>query len=249
MAKKKNTYDPAGILVYPFQDDSWLKKIGIAFLLVVLGFIPVIPVVLLLGYLAEIIKRVVVQREEPSLPDWDNFSVYFSAGFRLFGAGAVYLLPSTLLFGLGYLGILLPVVFMDGGTYNEPVGVALVLIGYLVGFVLMGLAAMISIFISMILPVAATHLAVNEDFKAAFQFKEVWAIAKANWKGFLLAYLILVGASVILYYGTYFLAATVIFCCLYPFAFSFMVVYLGLIAAGLFGDAYKTGLENLPVGE
>ncbi|NQS92414.1 MAG: DUF4013 domain-containing protein [Chloroflexi bacterium] len=249
MPKRKYTSDPAGILVFPFQDENWLKKTGIAFLLVVLGFIPVIPTVLLLGYMAEIIKRVVVQREEPSLPEWDDFSAYFNAGFRLFGAGAVYLLPSTLLFGVGYLGMLLPVVFMDNVGYMESGGGIFVIAGYLMGLVLMGFAALISIITSMALPVAAVHLAVKEDFKAAFKVKEIWSIARANWKGFLLAYLLLVGASVILYYGTYFLVATVILCCLYPFAFSFIIAYLGLIAAGLYGDAYKTGLENLPVGK
>ena len=54
MAKKPLDIDLAQILTFPFQDQVWLKKFLITSLLVLFSFIPVIPLVLLLGYAAEI---------------------------------------------------------------------------------------------------------------------------------------------------------------------------------------------------
>ncbi len=249
MAKKMQTADPIKALLFPFHDQAWLKKMAIACLLVFLGFVPVLSIALLLGYMAEIIKRIVIRGEEPSLPEWDKFSSFFTDGLRLFGIGAVYLLPSTALFVLGYLGVFLPVLLMQANIADEGTALALVTVGYLAAIGLMACAALISIFTGIILPIAGIHATVKGDFKAAFQFKEIWFILKANWSGILLAFLIVIGASFFLYYGTYFLAATIIFCCLYPLATCLMIAYLGLASAGLFGEAYKIGLANLPAGE
>jgi len=95
MAKKPLDIDLAQILTFPFQDQDWLKKFLIASLLVLFSFIPVIPLVLLLGYAAEIIRRIAVDHESPSLPEWDDLSLYFNEGIRLFGVGAVYMVPAT----------------------------------------------------------------------------------------------------------------------------------------------------------
>ncbi len=246
MAKKKITFDPGQILVFPFQDKTWLKKLTILCLLILLSFIPILPWVLLLGYLAEIIRRIIIFQEAPSLPEWDDLSSYFQEGLRLFGVGAIYLLPPTLLIGIGYLGFFTPILLLESGIMTEGQALGLMIAGYLAGFGLMGIGVLLSMATGLILPVAGTHAVVQGDFTAAFRFKEIWALLKSNWNGFLLAYLILIGAAVVLYYGTYFLAATVILCCLYPFALCFMTAYLGLIGAGLFGEAYRDAQTNLP---
>ena len=81
MAKKTMTVDIAGALEYPFQDQEWIKKLAIAGLLVFVSFIPVFPVVFLLGYLGEIIRRIVIDQQKPSLPEWDDLGSYFQSGF------------------------------------------------------------------------------------------------------------------------------------------------------------------------
>jgi hypothetical protein len=246
VAKKDLTVDVSKALTYPFDDKDWLMKISIASLLILVSFIPVFPVVLLLGYLAEIIRRIVLEQQSPSLPEWEDLSTYFKSGFRLFTAGAVYLIPATVLIVIGYAGMILPVVLIDSGFLGEGEAVGIMIAGYLVGFGLMGIGAMISMVTGVILPVAGTHVIVQGDFSAAFRFGEIWRIFKSNWAGFLIAFLVLIGGIVVLYYGSYFLVATVILCCLYPFATCFISAYLGFVGAALFGEAYRVGLANLP---
>lgn len=246
MAKKPINIDPAQILVFPFQEQAWLKKFLIASLLVFFSFIPVIPIVLLLGYAAEIIRRIAVDHESPSLPEWDDFSAYFNEGFRLFGVGAVYLIPATLMIVIGYVGMFIPVFLVESGVMSESEAFGLMIAGFLAGFGMMGIGTLVSMLTGLILPIAGTHVVVSGDFKSAFKFKELWALFRANWAGFIIVYLILIGAAVILYYGAYFLVATVVLCCLYPFALSFMSAYLLLVGAGFFANAYRIAGENIP---
>jgi len=246
MAKKPLDIDLAQILTFPFQDQDWLKKFLIASLLVLFSFIPVIPLVLLLGYAAEIIRRIAVDHESPSLPEWDDLSLYFNEGIRLFGVGAVYMVPATLLFVIGYVGMFIPVLLVEIGGMTETEAVFFIITGYLVGFGMMGIGAMVFLLTGLILPIAGTHAVVTGDFKSAFKFRELWSLFKANGGGFVVVFLILIGAAVVLYYGAYFLAATVVLCCLYPFALSFISAYLLLIGAGYFGNAYQAASENLP---
>ena len=245
MAKKTMTVDIAGALEYPFQDQEWVKKLAIAGLMIFISFIPVIPVVLLLGYLGEIIRRIVLEGQKPSLPEWDDLNSYFQSGFRLFGVGFVYMLPSVLLMSLGYGGMLIPVFLIELGGMSESEALWFMIVGYLAGFGLMGIGAMISMITGLILPVAGTHVAVKEDFSAAFHLGQIWEIFKANWSGFLVSFLILIGASMILYYASYFLVITVFLCCLYPFVISGIAAYLGFVGAALFGEAYRLVLDRI----
>ncbi|MEE8357461.1 MAG: DUF4013 domain-containing protein [Anaerolineales bacterium] len=246
MAKKKLTTDISQVLVFPFQDEAWVKKMAIASLLIFVSFIPIIPMVFLLGYLAEIIRRIAVNGEPPSLPEWDDLSVYFQDGFRLFGAGALYLIPSTLLLIIGYVCMFIPIVIMEAERLSDGEGMILMIAGYLAGFGLMGIGAVLTMVTGVVLPVAGSHIVVKEEFSAAFKFGEIWDIFKANWSGFLVAFLIIIGGFVVLSYGSYLLVVTVILCCLYPFVLSLMFTYLALVGSALVADAYRVGVDNLP---
>jgi hypothetical protein len=246
MAKKKPIADISQVLVFPFEDKAWVKKMAIASLLIFVSFIPIIPIVFLLGYLAEIIRRIAVEGEAPSLPEWDDLSVYFQDGLRLFGAGALYLIPSSLLLIIGYVCMFIPIVIMETGSMSEGEGMILMIAGYLAGFGLMGIGAVLAMITGVILPVAGSHTVVKNDISAAFKFGEIWNILEANWRGFLVAFLIIIGGWVVLYYGSYLLVVTVILCCLYPFVLCFMSTYLALVGSALVADAYRVGVDNLP---
>ncbi|MBN1310574.1 MAG: DUF4013 domain-containing protein [Anaerolineae bacterium] len=86
-------------LTYPFDDEDWLKKLGIAVLLFFLNLIPVIGTFIMIfavqGWQFEIVKR--VKRDDPEpLPGWDNFGGLISKGLTLFLAGLVYFIPTIL---------------------------------------------------------------------------------------------------------------------------------------------------------
>ncbi|MCJ7717610.1 MAG: DUF4013 domain-containing protein [Anaerolineales bacterium] len=247
MAKKKLTADISQVLAFPFKEKAWVKKLAIASLLIFISFIPVIPMVLFLGYLAEIIRRIAVEGESPSLPEWEDLSAYFQDGFRLFGAGALYLIPSTVLLVVGYASMFIPIVIMEAGGMSDGEGMILMIMGYLAGFGLMGIGAVFSMVTGGVLPIAGSHVVVNSEFSAAFKLGEIWNIFKANWSGFLIVYLIIIGGSVVLYYGSYIFVATVILCCLYPFVLSFMATYLALVGSVLVAEAYRVGMDNLPI--
>jgi hypothetical protein len=187
-----------------------------------------------------------VEGKAPSLPEWDDLGRFFQDGIKLFGAGFIYMIPSTLLMGVGYLGMLIPLFLLEANMLSEYQASMYMIVGYLAGFGLMGVGAMIAMVTGLLLPVAGIHLVVKDDFSAAFKFRQIWHIFKANWSGFLVAFLIIIGASIFLYYGSYFIVATVILCCLYPFILSFMSAYLGVVGVALFGDAYRVSIQNLP---
>ncbi len=246
MAKKKLITDISQFLAFPFKDEAWVKKLAIASVLIFISIIPVFPIVLLLGYLAEIIRRIAIDQEPPSLPEWDDLSKFFEDGFRLFCAGAIYMIPSTLLMLIGYASMFIPALIAEIGGMNDEEGIVLMLAGNLAGFGLMGIGTLMSMVVGVILPVAGSHAVVKRDFAAAFKFGEIRNIFKANWSGFLVAFLIIIGGSTVLFYGSYFLVLTVILCCFYPFALSIVAAYLALVSSALIADAYRVGVINLP---
>lgn len=246
MAKKNLTTDISQVLAFPFKDEAWVKKIAIASVLIFISFIPVFPLVLLLGYMADIIRQIAVDQKPPSLPEWNDLSRFFEDGFRLFGAGALYMIPSTLLMFIGYVSLFIPAFIAEVGGLSTEEGIIFMLAGNLVGFGLMGIGILIFMVTGVILPIAGSHAAVKKDFAAAFKFGEIWKIFKANWSGFLIAFLVIIGGSTVLFYGSYFLVLTVILCCFYPFALSVVAAYLALVGAALVADAYRVGVINLP---
>jgi hypothetical protein len=87
-------------LTYPFDDQDWLKKLGIALLVSLVMLIPLIGTIpgaiLLQGWAVEIIRRVKNNHPTP-LADWDDFGGLFSKGLSPFLASIVYQIP-TLIF-------------------------------------------------------------------------------------------------------------------------------------------------------
>jgi hypothetical protein len=79
-------------LTYPFDDDEWLQKLGLATLI---QFIPIVGPIVLLGWSLEISTR--VKRQDPTpLPDWSEFGEYLRKGFLIFVAYLVYQLPTII---------------------------------------------------------------------------------------------------------------------------------------------------------
>jgi hypothetical protein len=80
-------------LTYPFDDEDWLKKLGLA---VLIQFIPVVGTLALVGWSYEISRRVKAGDPTP-LPDWSDFGGLLGKGFQLAIAYIIYQLP-TLIF-------------------------------------------------------------------------------------------------------------------------------------------------------
>jgi hypothetical protein len=175
-------------LMFPFDDEDWLKKLGLG---VLISLIPVVGGITLQGWAFEISKR--VKRSDPTpLPDWSDFGGLLKQGFMLFLANLIYQIPTLLFACLSGFVWLLPMM----GAGNEDVMAALG-----------GLASIVVICCSCLIALYALAAAVvywgayiryidNPEFGTFFQIGENFAIVKDNIGdfGMALLYTILAGA-------------------------------------------------------
>jgi len=89
--------DFARAFTYIFSDRGWLGKV-IIFVLLMLFAGLIIPVLLVLGYMAAIARNAF--RGIDRLPSWGDLGKYLADGFKLAVAGFVYNLPPFIVLGL-----------------------------------------------------------------------------------------------------------------------------------------------------
>jgi hypothetical protein len=242
MAESTHTTQIKESLAFVFEDPRWIQKLLVAALLIFLWFIPFIPMIILLGYMARIMRGMIQENKDPFLPEWTDFNQLFRDGFQLMVAYLVYTLPIMLILAVGYGSFFLPFVTTEMMTAGEGVEGAIIIIGYLIGLGLMGIGFLVAIAGGIFIPVAACRVVVQGRIRAAFDLREIWKVFKANWSGFVLAYLVLIGGSMMAYYGSQLLILTIILCCLYPLVLSLIGAYLSVVSSALFANAYRDGL-------
>jgi hypothetical protein len=161
---------------YSQQDPEWLKKVGIAGLLM---FIPFIGWFAVLGWGLEITRRV-ISHEPEMLPDWSNFTDHLVRGLKGFVVSLVFNLPGALVNGCqNALSTLVsnPDLMrnVDSNTVTmlaTGMGTVAICCGCL-GFIL-------SLAGTFILPAAyGNMMAKNGDLGAAFRFGEIFALIRA----------------------------------------------------------------------
>ena len=74
------------------EDREWVKKVGIAAVLVLTQ----IGTIAVMGWTAEISRRITEDEPDP-IPEWDPIGEYFVTGLKLVGAALVWFLPPALL--------------------------------------------------------------------------------------------------------------------------------------------------------
>ncbi|MBN1430312.1 MAG: DUF4013 domain-containing protein [Anaerolineae bacterium] len=120
-------------LTYPFDDENWLKKLGIAVLVSLAYFIPVVgsipAAIILQGWLIETIKRVKDNHPDP-LADWDDFGGIFSKGLSPFLASILYQVPTLIFACIMASTLILPA--MGGESSDMVAGLASVTGGLLI---------------------------------------------------------------------------------------------------------------------
>jgi hypothetical protein len=235
---------------FPFNDPRWQTKFLIGSLLILAGYvIPIIPIIFIYGYVFQIMHRIIVEKGEPYLPEWDDWGKLFTDGGKLIEAAFIYSLP---LLGLMCGGYLLFFVINIGTIAvsadpeaASPAVDALSLAGLGIWLTTFTIAMILALLLGLVLPVAIGHLVATNDFAAAFRVREWWPIFKANWAGYLISYALLLGFGMVLSFAIQILTFTVILCCLVPFILMFIAMYLTVIGSVLFGQAYRAGVEQL----
>ena len=152
---------------YIFKDPDWFKKVAIISLV---GLIPIIGQLIVLGWMLQITKRVMDHDPNP-VPDLD-FGGDLTRGFMAFVIGFVYTLPITLFSGITSI---LSVVVENSSGDQGLVGI------YTIFSVCLGLFAFLyGLFVGLLIPAAYTRYLEKESLGAAFDFGDVFKQVQQN---------------------------------------------------------------------
>lgn len=231
------------IFTFPFKDERWASKFTLGSLFYFLGIL-IVPGLFVSGYSYEIMRRIIVDKAEPSLPEWDDYGKYLQDGFKIFGVTLIFGSPALMfIFPYFVLIFLLPLISMSEETSAAffavfPLTFVLIIIGSLVGFVfgIFGLAA-------------KAHMVAKGEFVAAFRVREWGPIFRKNMGGFLLGYLLIIAMGSVIGIAVQFLMLTVVLCLLVPVLMLVVHFYTVIVSSALFAQAYVDGVENLASAE
>jgi hypothetical protein len=237
------------LLYFPFKDSGSRIKLLIASVLGFAGFIiPVIPWILILGYAGAVMKQIIVDGDEPSMPEWENWSEHLSLGGKLFGVNLIYSIPAWAPMVFGYFLMLLPIFlveFFESSNYYPSASEGLAMLFSFGGMALFVIGMFFSLILWVVLPPAFAHVVAKNSFSAGFQIRGWWKVFKANIGGFIIAVVISGGLYMAFMFAMQIIYMTLILCILLPFLLSFMSAYLSIVIFALIGQAYRDGTLKL----
>jgi hypothetical protein len=232
------------IIVFPFRDEKWKSKFAVGGLFI-FASIFIIPMFFIGGYIHEIMRRIIVDKREPSLPLWDDIGNYLQNGFKMWAVNFLFSSPAILLM-LPYFIYFMSFPFM--AEISEEAGIVAAL-GFPITMGLMMLGSLVSLVLSFLSITAISHMVAKGEFSAAFQIREWWPILRKNFGGYLLAFVVIMGTSWLAMFVLQILMFTIIFCFVFPFALAAFYIYFGAVAGALFAQAYNEGVEKLALAE
>ena len=210
---------------YPFEDPDWLKKIGVAALVML---IPLVGGIVVGGWGLEIARRV-IRRETYPMPDWSDFMGHLVKGLKLFVISFVYLLPVILISACSQ-GIFI-------AAQNADLGETALTVASVASICFSCVIILYSLLVGFVLPAALGKFAATDELGAAFRFGEIFSIVRANPSIFLMA---LLGGFV----SSIIASAGVIICVVGMLA---TVPYSIAINGHLWGQAYLASGQAAPV--
>ena len=236
-------------LLFPVRDSQSRSQFLIACAIMLAAFlVPILPSLILMGYSARIMRQIIEEEKEPSMPVWkgSDWSDLLMDGVRLYGAQIVLTLPLFLLMGCG-------LIFLISGTIAIPVLAeestsSFVLVGVLfmvIGTFFMGLFAILSMPYSVIISAALPHVTVQRSFQAAFQFREWFSIFRKAMGQFILGYAVILIASFVFMFVIQFAMLTIVLMCIVPFLMAPYMAYQILIMNTVYAQAYAVGRDVL----
>lgn len=244
-----NSFEEA--LAFPFRGKTGQNRFLIGALVALSSsMIPILPLILIAGYCAQIMRRVIREDGRPEMPAWEAWDRLLLDGLKLTAVGLILSLPLMLVaFGGWGLYMLSTVPMMMLGENTDPDSAlffAPMFLGMIAMFVSAGLSMVLSVALGLFMPPALAHVVAQDSFGAAFRVREWWRVFRANLSGFLLSTVILFGLWMVFMFLVQILYVTVCLCCLIPVIMGPAGFYLALVGYTLYAQAYRTGLERLP---
>jgi hypothetical protein len=241
--------DFQSVLLFPVRDEFARKQFLFAALITLAGMIiPILPMLVLLGYGARIMRQVIDEDKEPVMLDWQgsDWGQLVQEGFRLFAVRFIFVLPVLLIMGCGFIFFMSSPFLLvppEGGDPNavSPIGFVTMAIG--MGVFL--LAMLISLPLGVIIGAAESHAVTKQSFQAALKVGEWWPIFRASLGYFVGAYLFTMAASFIFSLVMQIAMITIVLMCIIPFLMFGYSAYLSLVLNALFAKAYAAGRKTL----
>jgi hypothetical protein len=233
------------VLAFPFQDRQSRERFLIGCGLTLAGFIvPILPGLITWGYALGIL-RASARGEQPAMPAWDDVAGYLGLGFRGAIVCLVFTLPGLVVFLFGfaaYFGTftLIPL-SAESRAITEDTLMLTLMLGIGTMFVSLALGMLLFVLGAAPLPAALAHLVVEDKLGAAFKPGEWWPVVRANRMGFFIAFVVLLGVYTIMQLVFALLYYTLVLLCVAYVVLPASGFYASLVAAALFGAAYREG--------
>ena len=232
-------------LLFPIRDPEARKQFLFASLVMLVGFIiPIIPMLILTGYSAKIMRQIIEEKKDPSMPDWQNgdWSDMLLDGLRIYGAQLVYMLPVLIVMGFGILSLIsgsiaTSISIGDNAQSIAPIGIPL----FMVGFAAVMFFSLLAIPYGVIISTVGPHVAKTRSFASAFQIQDWWGIFRKGLGQFILAYVITLAISWVLGFIIQIAFMTFVLICIVPFIMIPFSAYNLLLKSALIAQAYATG--------
>lgn len=236
-------------LLFPVRDAEASKQFLIACAVAFSMFIiPILPMLLLMGYCAKIMRQVVDEGQQPSMPAWQgsDWAEMLMDGLRLYGGQFVLMLPLFILMGCGIVPLVsgsmgFAAVAEDGG---EALGVASTLF-FFIGIAVIIFLSILSLPYGVVISAALPHIATKRSFQAAFEVREWFPIFRKALGQFLLSYGIILVISFAFTILMQIAAITIILMCVVPFLMVPFIAYQLLVTNTVFAQAYVAGRDGL----
>ena len=239
------------ILLFPVADAEARKQFLIACLVSLAGFIiPIIPMLVLLGYSARIMRQILDGGKVPSMPKWEqsDWSTMLLDGLRLIGLQFVLMLPLFLLLVSGLIFTMtgsasFSFISEEGNSALAPIGTILLFIG--IGLFM--LFALLSLPYGVIIAAALPHAVANNSFSAGLNVREWFPIFRKGLGNFVLAYVFIMIISFVFVFVLQVAMITIILMCIVPFLMIPYSAYLTLVSNAIYAQAYNTARSVIPL--
>ncbi len=211
---------------YAFEDSEWIKKVGIAAVVIL---IPIVGGIVLMGWALELMRRV-IQNEPQPLPDWSDFGGLLGKGFKAFVVTLAYALPVILIVICGQVVTIGSASLLED---TDAAGTVAIVAGICMGC----FALVFGILAGLLVPPALGNLAVTGELGAAFRFGEVFGLLRSAIGPYLISILIVALVSPIL------ASLGSLVCGIGALA---AAAYLQVVTSHLYGQAYQVAKSNAP---
>jgi hypothetical protein len=174
--------DFAKAFSFVFDDQDWIKKIGIG------GIVSLVPILnfAAAGYALDVTRRVINNDPNP-LPEWDDLGGKLVKGLLVAVIGFVYMLPVILLSCV----MAVPLSILGDSSGSQDAEGLVAVLSSCFGCV----AFLYSLFAGLVLPAAIGNYAAKGEVSAAFRFGDVFGLVQKNLGLYVMVLVILFVAS------------------------------------------------------